>query len=354
MADEIELIVGGLRYAGWESIEVTRSISSMAGSFDLAVSDRWGAASKPWPIAEGSACQVAIGGEVVIDGYVSRRRISIDATSRRLSVVGRDRAAELVDCSAIVTGAARRDGTLEHFAAELARPHGISVSVQAGLNVPKVTLAVQPGDSVADAILRAAGVAGVLVVSDGRGGIVLTRASTQRATALAQGANVLSATMEYSSEERFRTYRIMTQVGGFYDEGGPSMVVQADATDTGVLPSSRLIIIRPDQGLTKADALRRADWEARVRAARAETAEISVQGWRQRKGGDLWTINRITRVSVPAVGIDGDMLISDVTYSIGAEGQIAELKLVRPDAFTPEPRAVVTSGLWKEIAKGGL
>src|SRR5678816_3671648 len=107
---DLFLIVGGHRYHGWKSIRVTRSIESIAGSFALEVSDRWGEQNEPWPILEEDACRVEIVSgsvtTVVIDGYIDKRSLSIAGATLSLSYSGRDRAAALVDCSAIVSGGA--------------------------------------------------------------------------------------------------------------------------------------------------------------------------------------------------------------------------------------------------------
>lgn len=82
---------------------------------------------------------------------------------------------------------------------------------------------------------------------------------------------------------------------------------------------------------------------------------IVVQGWLQ-PNGSLWPINALVRATVPRIGVDGDMLISQVEYTMGDGGQTTQLHLVRPDAFTPEPSATVkeAGALWKDLAHGAL
>jgi prophage tail gpP-like protein len=356
------MIVDGRRYSGWKSIRVTRSIESLAGSFALDVSDRWANQDEPWPIREEDPCQIAIDGTVVVDGFVDKRSQSISATSRALSYSGRDRAGSLVDCSAIVSGGATAGSKwtfynvdVAQFTAAVAKPFGIRVSVQPGLKLPKVpVLALHPGETAYESIKRAAGDDGVLVVSDGAGGIVITRAGASRAAALLQGDNVLSASVEYDGAERFHRYIIATQVPGTDEAAGEATQIQGQALDLGVRRTERVLLIRPDKGYSAADARRRADWEARTRAARAEKVSVSVQGWYQRAGGALWTPNANTLVSIPSIGVNGNMVISQVEYSIGDGGQITQLSLVRPDAFAPEPKAatVATEGGWKELKNG--
>ncbi len=371
MADEVTLVVNGRRYGGWKSVRITRSIESLAGSFALDVSDRWDGREAPWPIAEEDECRVAIDGTVVIDGYVDRRSLSASKDARTLSYTGRDRAAALVDCSAIVdAGTVSKSKWSFHnvdvyeLATKIAEPFGIPVSVQAGLGALLTKdrkVVVHPGDTCFEVIARMAAAAGVLVVSDAAGGIVITRAGTARAASLVEGQNIESASVEYDGAERFHRYLISSQVPGTDEASGEATRVQAQATDEGVRRTERVLLIRPDKGYNIADSRRRADWEARIRAARSERVTVTVQGWTQ-PDGKLWPINARARVVSPRlIGVDGDMLISQVEHTIGDGGKMTQISLVRPDAFTPEPVAATvkdptkaSGGGWKELAKGGL
>lgn len=378
MAVDVVLIVNGRRYEGWKSVRVTRSIESLAGSFALEVSDRWGGQADPWPIMEEDECEVQIGGETVITGDIATRGISANATSRELRYTGKDRAGRLVKNSLLVSGAtvSSKAGKTEDvdptkhgaaaakwtytnidllaFCRAIAGPHGISVSMQPGLTLTKATkLVVSPGEKCFDAIRRVAEAAEVLVVSDGVGGIRITRTGTARATQLTEGENILEAAVEYSAEERYRHYLISTQVPGTDQASGSATNVEAQATDDDVRRASDVLLIRPDKGYSTADARRRADWEARNRAANAAKVSITVQGWRQ-PNGTLWPLNALCRVRAPRlIGVDGDLLISQVEYSYASGGQITKMNLVRPDAFTPEPQARVSGqGAWL-IGTGG-
>lgn len=361
---ELTLVVGGFSYGGWKSIRVTRSIESLAGSFALDVSDRWDGEDDPWPISEEDACRVEIDGVVVINGYIDKRSLSASASSRTLSYTGRDRAAALVDNSMIVQGASvngnkwvYRNIDIAEFTRAIATQFNVSVSVQPGLVLKKdPVLVAHPGETGFEAIKRAAGSSGVMVVSDGVGGIVITRSGTARAEALVEGANILTASVEYDGTDRFFRYLIATQVPGTDEASGEATQIKAEAFDLGVQRRDRVLVIRPDRGYNTADARRRADWEARTRAAKAETVTVGVQGWTQ-ANGRLWPINAICRVKAPRlIGVDGDMLITQVEHSIGESGQVTQINLVRPDALTPENQATVgtAGGAWKELERGAL
>ena len=362
--DDVILVVNGRRYGGWKSIRVTQSIESLAGSFSLGVSDRWDGQTAPWPIANEDACRVEIDDQTVIDGYIDSTDISASATDRSLSYSGKDRAAALVENSFAVPDAsgagfrwAFRNMDLAQYLTEMAKLHGIRVSVQPGLALAKTPLHVaHPGEKYLEAIKRAASPVGVLVVSDGNGGIVITRAGSARTGDLIEGQNIKAASFRSDASNRFRRYLIATQAPGTDDAFGEATRIQADATDADVKRADRLDFLRPEQGYaTVAAARRRADWEARTRAALADAVVVTVQGWR-RPSGTPWPVNALTHVVAPKmIGVDGDMLISQVERTMDESGRVTQLHLVRPDAFLPEPQAVVSGeGAWKELAKGAF
>lgn len=353
---ELSLLVNGRKYGGWKSVRVTRSIETMAGSFNLEASDRWAEQEVPWPIAEEDACRVEIDGFVVIDGYVGKRNFALAGTQRSLAFSGKDRAAALVECDAILDKWSFRDTTILEVARKVAAPFGVRVTQQPGLVLPKLNrkLVVNPGDTPFQVIQSAGAIAGVLAVSDGAGGVVLTRAGTARCgTPLVEGENVVGASVEFDAEERFHRYVVVTQVAGTDEAPAEHTRIRAEAIDQGVRRTNRVKLIRPETGVSVADARKRADWEARIRAAHAETVTVVVEGWTQPRGG-LWPINALVPVHIPSIGIVGDLLISQADHSLSNDGESTQFRLVRPDAFTPEPRAVVKPTVaWKELAGGG-
>lgn len=365
--DEVHLLVNGLAYSGWTSIRITRSIESLSGSFHLEASDRWAAQGEAWPIAEEDLCEVVIGSETAIWGYVERRSISISSDQRTLTYYGRDAAGQLTDGSAILEHWEFEDMTVLELARKVCDPLGIGVSLAPGIvlrDAKGSKVAINPGDSPWTAIQAAALSAGVLVVSDGQGGLLITRSGTQRlSTPLKLGDNILSIDVTYDATERFRRYVVATQIPGTDHAFGEATKVWEEAIDEGVRRTGRNLLIQPAGGINAKDARRRADWEARTRAAQAEAFTVAVLGWRS--GDTIWPLNALVHVHAPAAGVVGDLLISQVEHVISSAGKLSYLRLVRPDAFDPEPQAVVRdparlkhvragakTGIWKEIAGG--
>jgi prophage tail gpP-like protein len=351
---ELELKVNGQVFSGWKGARVTRSIECISGAFELEVTDRWSGQEQPWPIREEDACELLLAGTRVISGHVDSRRVSLEPAERSLSISGRDRAGLLVDCSAVLGKWEFLGVDVLTLAKAIAAPFEIPVALQAGLAPRPVSkLTIDPGDSAFEAIERACRLAGVLAVSDGAGGVLLTRAGTALATtALVEGENILGGEAEFEGTGRFSRYLVTGQRKGTdEDYGAAAAMVQGSARDAGVRRTSRVLMVRAEAAVTQEQARQRAEWEAKVRAGRAETARITVLGWTQ-GGGALWPVNAQVQVRSPALGLAGEMLITGAIYRLDGGGTTTELRLMRPDAFLPEPVVAESKAkAWAELGK---
>jgi len=88
-ANVVRLLVNGQEYGGWKSVRISAGIEHQARDFDLEVTDRWpGQSTIPRRIQPGDSCQVFIGQDLVLTGYVDSTPIEV-RRSRRWS--GRER-----------------------------------------------------------------------------------------------------------------------------------------------------------------------------------------------------------------------------------------------------------------------
>lgn len=352
--DEVRLLVNGREYGGWTSVRITRGIEAIAGSFELSVSDRWAIRSEPWPIVEEDECSVVVLtpgagvlGTPLITGYVDGVRLAYDAQSHSISVSGKDRAAELVENSALVGKWEFASTPLLTLAKRLADQHGISVIPGPGYapRAPQARLAIDPGETSYQVFERACRHAGVLVVSNGLGGIVLLGpgAGGRAPVALIEGQNILAASAEYDATARFRRYVVTGQHHGTDEYNVGVAAVQSEASDPNVRRASRVLMIRAEATVTQGYAKTRAQWEASVRAARAGSFSVTVQGWTV--DGALWPVNALVKLTSPMLRVDADLLITQATYTLDVGGEKTQLTLRRPDAYRPEPN--VPEDPWK-------
>lgn len=351
MAD-VRLTVNGTDFAGWKNIRIERGIDTISGVFGLEVSDRWSAADEPWSIEPGSECTVAVDGNAVITGYVDVVRPSFDATTRSLQISGRDKAADMVDSSALNDPDSWASVTIGKLAEELAKPFGLTVMDESGDTQPFGLAKIQPGETAFEILERYSRQRGVLTISDGSGKIVLTKPGQRRAdVSLEQGRNILSANGTADYSQRFAEYLVTGQTAGTDDVfGDEAAQVEGRARDAEIRAARRLLITAPNSA-DAANMQAVAAWEAIVRAARSSPLSITVQDWYQTPGGRLWQPGEIVQVRSAWMQLrePADFLINSVRFSKSDAGTITELDLLRPDAYRPNPNIKEQNLTW-----GGL
>ncbi|HEY9105216.1 MAG TPA: contractile injection system protein, VgrG/Pvc8 family [Roseateles sp.] len=337
MADLLELLVAGRAHAGWESVRVVRSMEHGVGSFSLAASERWPGMDAARQIRPTESCELTINGETLITGYVDEVEAAIEPGSHTVSVAGRDRAADLVDCSAVRKAGQWRGLRIEQIVAELAAPFGVRVRAEVDTGKPLTSFALQEGESVWDAITRAARIRALLVTSDGAGGLVISRAGTgQVATQLQLGVNLLKCSVKADYKDRFRDYLLKGQApGGDFFNGSAASQIAARASDGGIA-RYRPLVITADAPDIAATLQQRAAWEANNRAARSLTVTATVQGWKHADG--LWEPNRLVSVFAPELHLVAQLLIVSVEFGLSdSEGSTTTLTMTRADAYTLLP-----------------
>ena len=332
------LIVDGMKYEGWQTISVSRSIRAISGRFELGVTEVFPGSPGRWPIFPGSACKVTLDGYTVISGHIDSRSAAFDEGSHNVSVSGRDKTADMVDSAPNIGTYELLGLTALQIGAKLAAPFGVSIS-SAVAGLKKLDrFDIQPGETAYECLDRACSLSGVFATGQVDGTILLSRASTRRAlTSLKEGVNVKSASYEANHENRFRTYIVGGQHFGNNELfGEDASGVEGRATDPNIR-APRTAYIRTSSNLSAAQAGERAAWEAANRLANSNALSVIVQGWQQVDGGPLWEINTVVPVDIPTLGISGNFVISDIDFTQNESGTITSMKLAPPGSFTPSP-----------------
>ncbi len=341
---EVKLSVAASDYGGWKSVRVSRSIEQIAGTFEVGVSEIWprqDPARDLIKIKPGDPCALEMDGETVITGFIDEVRVGHDAKRHEVTIAGRDATGDLVDCSAIHKSGRWTNQMMQSIAADLCRPFGIEVSVETDTGKRLPFWSITQGETVFACLERLARDRGVLLLSDGLGGLIIARAGTERAAPLVLGKNILSAEAQLSFRDRYSLYIAMAQGTGLDDGSLPAAWIspkQTVADETMAESRSRPLVVIHDGYVTGGATLKqRAQWEANVRAGRSVDVRVKVQGWTQGPAGGLWQPNEISHVVDPDLRLESDMLIKGVDFTLDENGSITELALTDPLAFTLIP-----------------
>ncbi|MEO7691294.1 MAG: phage baseplate assembly protein [Sphingomonas sp.] len=341
LSEKVELSIEGTLYAGWQQVSVSRSLDSLSGNFELTLAAKATTGGADLAIKTGDRCKLLVGGATVINGWVDAVSHTIGDNDHSLSVRGRDRTADLADCSAIHKPGSWKNVKIETIASELTAPFGVSVTAKTstGKAIPKFAL--QQGETVQAAIERLLRFRGLLMVANEDGDLeIITPDSGAPAATLELGVNIKAITATFDASQRFSEYLIKGQAAGDDHKNGKTVSqIKGNAGDAGVTRHRPLLIVAEEQGDGASLAVR-AKFEAGVRAGKAVSAQISVAGWRVGAGGKLWAPNMAVRVKAATVKLASEqMLVTAVSFAKGDDGTTATLTVMPP-------------GAWKQLAEG--
>lgn len=330
ITDEITVELDGVPYRNWETLRLSREINAASGTFELSAT-----LSLPWPAKAGVEAKIRLGGEIAATGYVDAIRMTLDEKGHSVTISGRDRTSDLVDCSVPPNVGQLSNLYLEDIAHAMADPYEVQVEIYTnGDRFERFTA--NQGDTAWAAIERAARMRGRVCYPTPDGKLRIAELGTSRSSgSVREGEADLELRWEVS--ERFQLYVVRGQGRGS-DQGWGSTVagIQADSFD-GSIRRPRTLVVVAESAVDVQTAQDRADWEKTVRAARSAAMVATLRGWRQKWNGPLWRLNQLVPVNVPRWKFAADLLVDGLEFSRSTDGTKTTLRLVRPDAYLREP-----------------
>lgn len=348
-----DIRLNGQSYYGWKALAVSRSIEEMSGSFDVGLTRKHTADDLylTGQVAPGATVQIDIHGQTFMDGYVNATDYGYDAVTNSLAIKGRDRVGDLIDCAAAVDNRFEFSGqTADRAIAQILKPYGIPLRVEADMGAPFGRMAVQPGETAFDFIRRVCRMRGILPLSDGIGGLTLLKpAATKSPGHLAYGDNILSGAVMLDDSEVHSLYVVKGQTEVFFsDDDSAAATAQPEgrARDDMVARYRPKVIIAEAQGYAMT-LTERAQWEKKHARAASRRAKYTVKGW-EAKDGVIWAINTVVPVTDKFAGLNQEMLIVGLRFTYNSSGTRTELELAMPEAFDlPAMRdSDQTSAIW--------
>lgn len=337
--NNVELKVDGKIFSGWTSVTVNRSIETMAGYFDLGVNVQ--TSTDLSSLAPGKPFTLSIDRQTVITGYTDGRRRQMGADSMKITIAGRDKTADLIDCAAIYKGGQWKKRTLEQIARDLCQPYGVVVRwelTDAESAAPFTSFTLDHSETVYEALGRAARARGVLITSNAAGDLVFTRADESHSDRLVLGENLLSVDFDEDYRDRFSEYTVKGH-GRSNGKVGDTVDARTIASQKGTATDSAITRYRPmiilaDSKIDAQSATARALREQRRRLAKSVTFEAQLDGW-TRSNGQIWMPNILAEIDASKFAIQtGPLLVSKVVLTLDdREGVKTTLTLAPRDGF---------------------
>lgn len=338
MSDELTITANGVSITGWDEVEVTLRAEAFPNSFAISASaPKDGAASA---IVAGARCEVKLGDDLVITGYIDRATEVTDPGTHRVALVGRGLTQDLVDCSAEWPTGEMIAGDALTISQRLAGIYGVAVRLAdgatAGPQVPAWNL--NFGETGAEIVQRLARNAGLLAYEDAQGRLTFAVAGSRTASSGAvYGQNVQASFAESSVDGRYSDYVCCGLSMDTLGDLGGSTFYHLERDPNVARHRLTYLVVESVAQDPRAFTEQRARWEASRRAGRGSQVRVTIDSWRD-KSGRLWQPNTLVPVEVPGNRGGSPLCVSEVTFRRdNGTGTTAELVLAPKEAFTPEP-----------------
>lgn len=340
---DMKLKINGKEYSGWQSIQVDSSLDNFTSTFGFSCSDKFPDKPDNWNIKMGDACEVLIGSHIIATGFIDEINPQYSESSHSISMFGRDKTGDLVDCSYLQDSTTQinewRELSVENIIKALIKPINIDLEVDSSVasDVSKIVgdkFKVDEGQTVFNLIDPLLKQYGILGISTGNGKLTLTRAGTIKTSdSLEFGVNIKSARFTQSNIERFSLYRVYGQGHGNDNKTIDDYRACSGELADNVVSRYRPLVILSEKAATNALCKDRAVWEAENRAGKSRSVEYEVQGHVQ-SNGEVWPLNGLVPVRDSFLSINRTMLIAGISFIVDdSVGTITRLKLVHPDTY---------------------
>jgi prophage tail gpP-like protein len=355
--DEVTVLVGSNQFQGWQTVSISRSCETMPNTFAVTASAEFLQGAALDGTRPGQSCKILIGRDLVITGWIDRRSINVDPRAHVVTISGRGITRNLVDCSAdlvhdpVLKGGQMTSPNCLDVAKKLCHSYGITArSAVSDLGYAIRSIQISLGDTPYSIIETVARYSGFLVYEDQNGNLVLDRVGTKsHASGFSMPGNIEAIQAEVSVDQRYSEYLVVFSGIDQLAQLGSLLNRRADVPDP-TLGEFRLRIITSEQSPQPPDGLlnvpanafaeQRANWELARRFGRSNAASITCDSWRD-SARVLWTPNMLATINAPGAGLAGvPWIIGSVTYRKDLSGTHADLILMPPGAFLPEPQAL--------------
>lgn len=326
----ISVLKNGVQVCGWESVSVGLSLATLCNGFSLSqfVGDDFDS-----PVLfPGDAVRIEADGELLLDGFVDEMSSSISSGSHKISVSGREKSCDLVDCSLKDFGRSWKNRTVAQIVGDVCNSFGLLFDAN-GLGKDKIVkFCPDPGCSGADVVSDVCRQKNVVCFSDGLGKIrfVNDQNFEQADDYIRQGVNIISADVTNNNTERYSDYVVLCS-------SDPKTKRRGESKDGEISRSRCLVLV--DEGYGNVDsAERRASFEVLSRAAKSTTLNVTLSGWK-RSNGKLWKPGILVECLIPAFfgNYVQNLLVNSVELSYSSSGSFTHLELVRKDYYTQPP-----------------
>jgi prophage tail gpP-like protein len=352
MMNKVFLEINGIKYEGWKSVSISKSIENLSGQFSFTSSVNELFINNERfienPIKAQDEARIFIDDELIISGTVESLDINYDSSSHTINVSGRDKTGDLIDSSIIQNSYKLRD--FKVLAETVLKENGYSDIKVINLidnikNLPlEEKIETKEGDSIFSFLDRYGKKLQVLLNTNSDGDLIITREGLEDAggalisTKGNENNNILGANVQINTKDRFRFVEVLSQADN--DSFDANSVRQDGSAEDEVIRSPRRIIINSSTTSTSDLLNDLANWNVNLRRAKGLRYNCRVVGY-YNDAGLIWKPNTLVQVFDDKCQLNGRFLIQGVSYSKSNQGSFTDLSIVNQGAFSLDVETAV-------------
>lgn len=347
----IEVKVNGQTYSGWTSVDVSKSIDDLCGTFSLSTQNSWADADDIPRIKAGDSVYISIPTEVeneaypIMFGFVDIEVPGFNNNGSFLNISGRDTTCDLVDCT--LEDTFEMKGLLPVDIIKKLATEGevdkFNINVVSNLTeeyAPYKQNEISVDSKISDVIRKVSSHYGFLAYTNEFGEIVLENASVigESVPTIEEGLNVISASRKYDLSQDYSKIKIVSQDVDSPKGGNPTK--NDDLNKNGEFidenfPRYRPLTIVHSEGTSGTVPANRASWIKKTIQAKSTEISVEMQGWTDSKGIP-YRLNNQVACDLPSLGISivDEYMIKEISFSMSESGgERTRLTLVHANAY---------------------
>ncbi len=368
--DKVSIVIAGESFEGWLDVSLDSDLFTQADAFKLSAPIP--AKSVRAKILPFSTCDIYVGRDRQMAGFIDDVTPSGDRSSSRLSVVGRDLAAHLVDNESKKFNA--RDMNIKTMIEKLVDPSwGIKVVLSNEDNrrlllgkkdkkkvsaatpeflkpIPRASTKIDGGQKISQIIDTHCKRLGITWWMTAKGELFLGKPNYKQSAAYsfrlaplgsseAKNNNVERYSVQRSAADQY-TEIVVNGVGiaktkGLFDSGSSAPKFTATAVDSELQRRGikRKLIISDSDITSKSEATKRAQTELQRRKLAGFSISLTVPGYRQEDR--LYAVDTLASVKIEEADVDGVFYVSQRRFYEDRGKRRTDLKLIAKDVWLP-------------------
>lgn len=339
---DFEIFIGDKKFRHFTRGFVKLSLEQAASQFEFQYADLSIDAGDEWPIDVGDPCTIKLQDRLLLTGFIDDLSVQYAADRLQLTARGRSNVGDLVDSSAHYKRGRWSKATLQTIADNLCEPFDVKVDIDrvGNFNKPFPRFALDPGETVIEALTRAAKYRGLYPVSDPDGRLRFMAVGARELPAqLEYGVNIIRGERFDSYSSRHSAYFLRGQSPSDDDAAGRTTAEENAAIFDEQIQRYRPLLMVSTSQKGKADLQRRAIWERNRRAGEGERLIYRVDGFGfgQGAGREVWMPGPLVPIKDKRLRVDSTLVLSACVYRFDAEGEnggrVTDLTFTRKEAF---------------------